>query len=459
MARILLLSTYEQGHQPLGLAAPAAALRAAGHTVTCRDLAVEGVTVEEVRAAQIVGISAPMHTASRLGLRVAEQIRKAAPDVHIAWYGLYAAPLAALLHERGLVDSVLGGEYEPALVRLAASIDAATDSPTAGLTTIEHDRQQYLVPDRHDLPPLDRYARVLRADGAHLAGYVEATRGCAHSCLHCPVTITYGGRLRLVQRETVLAGIAQQVAAGARHITFGDPDFLNAPSHALAILEALHATHPDVTFDITAKVEHLIEHAGLLPRLRDLGALFLTSAFESTSDTVLERLEKGHTATDLDRALANTAAAKIPLRPTWVAFTPWTGLQDYLDMLAFIETRGLVRHVQPVQYALRLLLPPGSPLAAVMDAEGLLGPLDTERLTYGWTHPDPRMDALQVALATIVEEGASLVAHDESGADIIDVFARVKRAAFAAAEGSDRPVEVAPQPPDFVPGLAESWFC
>jgi radical SAM superfamily enzyme YgiQ (UPF0313 family) len=464
MARVLLLSTYEQGHQPLGLAAPASALRAAGHSVECRDLAVEGITPDAVRDAGLIGISAPMHTASRLGLRLAEQIRLVAPAAHLAWYGLYASSLAELLSERGLADSVLGAEYEPALVRVADALDAAAGGGFQGISVSEHSRQRFGVPDRRALPALDRYARVLREDGAHLAGYAEATRGCAHTCLHCPVTVAYGGRLRLVQREVVLADIAQQVEAGARHITFGDPDFLNAPSHSLGVVQALHAAHPEVTFDITVKVEHLLEHASLLPALRAQGALFVTSAFESTSATVLAHLQKGHVAADLERALAHAEAAGLPLRPTWVAFTPWTSLADYLEMLTFIEEYGLVRHVQPVQYALRLLLPPGSPLAGVLAEAGELGPLDGERLTYGWRHPDPKMDALQVSLAALVEESASRHSHDEAGAaDVLKVFARVKHAARAAArdvEASALAAEaVLPQPKRFVPGLAESWFC
>jgi hypothetical protein len=298
---------------------------------------------------------------------------------------------------------------------------------------------------------------VIRADGTHLAGYAEASRGCAHSCTHCPLTAVYAGRLRLVQTEPVLADFEQQVAAGARHITFGDPDFLNAPAHSLEVVRALHAAHPDVTFDITTKVEHLLEHAALLEELRDLGCIFITSAFESCSDAVLERLAKGHTLADMDRALVEAARAGIPVRPTWMAFTPWTTLDDLVALLGFVESRGLVRHTQPVQYGLRLLLPPGSPLIAALAAEGGLGPLDEEHLTYAWTHPDPRMDALQATLAALVEADAG--AHDHEAVDAVLTFAEVKRAVLAAATGEDRPVTVAPQPEAFVPGLAESWFC
>ena len=48
---------------------------------------------------------------------------------------------------------------------------------------------------------------------------------------------------------------------GASHITFGDPDFFNGPTHARRIVEALHERHPAVTYDVTIKVEHLLRRA------------------------------------------------------------------------------------------------------------------------------------------------------------------------------------------------------
>lgn len=457
VTRVLLLSTYELGHQPIGLAAPAAALRLAGHEVTCRDLSVDGVDLETVRAAQLIAISAPMHTAARLGTRVAERVRAVVPSTHLAWYGLYAHPLAELLTRRGLADSVLGGEYEDELVALAGRLDAGA---TEGIVGAWFPRRDYAVPDRTGLPSLERYASVLRADGPHLVGYVETTRGCAHVCRHCPLTAVYGGRLRLVQADAVLGDIEQQVAAGAAHITFGDPDFLNAAEHAMTIARTLHERHPGVTFDVTTKVEHLLEHEALLPELRALGCIFVTSAFESCSDVVLERLDKGHTSEDLGRALDVAEAAGLLVRPTWVAFTPWGTLDDFIAMLEFIERRGIVRHVQPVQYALRLLLPPGSPLIELLASEGRLGAFDDAHLTYEWAHEDPRMDALQAELGRIVEEDAR---HDDDGAmpDPLDVFGRVKAAALAARAGTEATatVEVAAQPARHVPGLSEAWFC
>ncbi len=472
-ACVLLVSTYELGHQPIGLAAPAAALRAAGHEVRTLDLAVDTATPGVLRDVDLVAISVPMHTAARIAIEFARAARAAAPHVTIACYGMYASPLHAQLTGADRADLVVGGEYEPGLVALADRV-AGRASETALAGTGAQPlllRQQYPVPDRRGLPALDRYARVRRADGEHLAGYVEATRGCAHACTHCPITPVYGGALRLVQREAVLADIAQQVEAGARHITFGDPDFLNAVPHALAIVEALHERWPDVTYDATIKVEHLIEHAAVLPRLRDTGCIFLTSAFESCNDAILATLEKGHTRADMVTALATAEAAGLPVRPTWVAFTPWTAMDDLIDLLDFVAEHGLERHVQPVQYGLRLLLPPGSPLVAHLDAQGRLGAFDEAGLTYTWRAEDPRVDALQAELAALVEaaadpagaagcdcgDDACAIASEVEDAAI--TFARVREAAYAAA---GRPRPSTPRfeaPATLVPGLTESWFC
>ena len=81
--RILLISTYELGHQPLHVAWPAAALTAAGHSVRALDLAVEDWDDERVRWAEAVGVSVPMHTAMRLGVQSARRIKSSNPQTPI----------------------------------------------------------------------------------------------------------------------------------------------------------------------------------------------------------------------------------------------------------------------------------------------------------------------------------------------------------------------------------------
>lgn len=456
--RTLLLSTYELGHQPLALASPAAHLSAAGLPVRCLDLSVEPFDEDRVREADLVAISVPMHTATRLGVQAAHHVRETNPEVHICFYGLYAPLNAGYLLET-CADSVIGGEYEEPLTDWARHLAGGTvERPTAVWTRERPGapymgRQTFRVPIRNVLPSLERYARMLTAEGEpRLVGYVEASRGCAHRCRHCPIPPVYEGRLRIVQREVVLEDIAQLVELGARHITFGDPDFLNGVRHSMATVRAMHERFPDLSFDFTAKIEHLLEHRARIPELAELGCAFIVSAVESLSDEVLGHLAKGHTAADVSEAMQITGAAGIALRPSLLSFTPWTTLDDYVEVLEFVEARGLIHHVDPVQYAIRLLLPPGSWLLDLPELWPYLGELEQEKFAYGWMHPDPRMDGLYEEVAAHVEAA--------SGADPYDAFYAIRALAYrTAGRAVPRRRWSSPDEPGRAPRLTESWFC
>ena len=441
---ILLIACYELGHQPLAVAWPAAALERAGYAPAVLDVSVEPFDPARVRRARLVAISVPMHTALRLGVRVAARVREVNPSCHLAFYGLYATLNAEYLLAHG-ADSVTSGEVEPALVDLAHRLESGAAVARAAAPHLV--RTALPLPSRATLPPLKRYAKLERGGQLALAGYVEASRGCKHHCRHCPIPPVYGGRFFVVAPEVVQADIRQLVAAGATHITFGDPDFLNGPRHALAVARGLHAEFPHVTFDITAKVEHLLARRGDLPELRDLGCLFIVSAVESLSDVVLGHLAKGHTAADVHAALHVVRDAGIAMRPTWVAFTPWTTLDDYRAMLDFVEAEGLVHSVDPVQFSVRLLIPPGSLLLATPALRPHLGPLVADAFHYHWTHPDPRMDALHTAVSALVGEAA---AKSEAAAA---TFERIRDLAGA------RPVAAAVPASPTTPRLTEPWFC
>src|SRR5580698_5186447 len=264
--RVVLINTYELGHQPFGLASPRAWLARAGHEVVCADLAVDSLPEGPVREADLIAFYLPMHTATRLALPVIDRAKQLNPRARLACYGLYAPINAELLRGMG-VEAILGGEFEAALVKLARG----ETSPD-----ISVDRQAFLKPEREGLPDLARYAKLRQEGDAKLVAYTEASRGCKHVCRHCPVTPVYNGTFRIVGRETVLEDIRRQVAAGARHVTFGDPDFFNGPTHAMAIVQALHAEFPVVTYDATIKIEHLRKHRELLRTLKETGCLFVT---------------------------------------------------------------------------------------------------------------------------------------------------------------------------------------
>jgi len=280
---------------------------------------------------------------------------------------------------------------------------------------------------------------------------VEASRGCLHLCLHCPIPPVYGGRFFIVPQDIVLDDIRGLAHDGATHITFGDPDFLNGPGHSLAIARAMHAELPSMTFDFTAKVEHILERAGMFPELNRLGCVFMVSAVESLSDTVLANLEKGHTRADVARALQIVRAAGIAFRPTWVPFTPWTTLEDYLEVFDFVEEEGLIDQVDPVQFTLRLLVPPGSSLLTRQAIRPHLGALDQAAFIHRWTHPDARMDVLQREASRLVEAAAN--------ADPAATFYRLKALAGATAGRSEAPVPTLAPDRRRPPRLTEAWFC
>src|SRR5262245_54374215 len=414
---ILLVSCYELGHQPLAVAWAAAFLEAGGFAPAVLDVSIEPFDPDKATRARLVAVSVPMHTALRVGIALIARVRAVNPACHVAAYGLYAQLNAEHLFAHG-VDSVIGGEAEAPLVALAEALAVGADGPVPGVRTARRPaaphlaRLQFPVPSRAGLPSLKQYARLER-DGRHeLAGYVEASRGCKHLCRHCPIPPVYGGRFFAVPVDVVLADVRQQVEVGAFHVTIGDPDFLNGPRHALAVARAIHAAFPPVSFDFTAKVEHLLRHRAMLPELRDLGCAFIVSAVESLSDTVLRNLDKGHTRADVVELVRFMRDTGLSLRPTWVAFTPWTTLDEYRAMLDFVEAEDLVDAVDPVQYSLRLLVPPGSLLAGHPPMQPHLGPVVEGALSHAWIHPDPRMDALQAEVARLVEAAAETRADD-----------------------------------------------
>jgi pyruvate-formate lyase-activating enzyme len=400
--RILLVATYELGQQPGALGAAAALLQERGDDVRVLDVSVEPWDPALAAWADEIAFSVPMHTATRLARDLARDL-----DRPVRAFGLYAAQCH---------DFATPIEWD------AAAMD--------------------VLPARDLLPALDHYARLDIDGEQRLAGAVLATHGCAHRCRHCPVPVVFDGRVRRVDEDIVLADVAQLVAAGARHITFGDPDFLNAPPHARRIVAALHDAHPDVTFDCTVKVEHVLRHEGLWPELAAAGCVFVVSAFESVDDAMLDRLDKGHTTADAARAIAILRDAGIEVRPSWLPFTPWTTRDDVVALLDFVHAHDLVGSVDPVQYSVRLLLPEGSLLLDHPDLAPFVGPWDPERSTFSWSSADRAIDELQQRIAAIVD----------TDDDPVAVYARVRDAAGAA------PVDLT-HATTGRPRLTESWFC
>lgn len=449
---VVLIATYELGRQPFGIASPAAWLKENGVNVTVADVSLQPFPEASVRQADLVAFHLPMHTATRLAISLAERSRALNPGAHLCFYGLYAPMNQGYLQELGDC-TILGGEFERGLSDLCERIGSDISTSPAP-SPISLARQDFLTPDRSGLPELTKYAQ-LQVDRItrKTVGYTEATRGCKHVCRHCPVVPVYKGKFRVVQREVVLQDIRNQVENGAKHITFGDPDFFNGIGHSISLVEGFHEEFPDLTYDVTIKVEHLLKHSDHLSTLEKTGCLIVTSAIESVDNYVLERMDKGHTRSDFATVTNLLCNHGLTLNPTFIPFTPWTTLERYLDHLKVIQELDLIEHTSPVQHSIRLLIPEGSLLLEMVEIKEIVGRFDRAGLVYPWTNVDPRVDNLQQDITDLV------TSQQDAGRSRSEIFDELWEIAHSAAG------QVAPSLPEPVQGIAtvpyltEPWYC
>lgn len=440
--RMLLVSTYELGRQPVHIASPAAALDAVGVDVVALDLAVEAWDDTRLDGVDAVAFSVPMHTAMRLAIPVAGEVRLRSPELPIAFYGLYAA----VGKERVLgpvADAIFVGEYERDLVAWALDIEGARK------VSLNLAVNGFHRPERSSLPGHDSYARLEWMGETRLAAAVEASHGCRHRCRHCPIPVVYDGRMRVVGADAVLADIDQLAADGVQHVTFGDPDFLNAPRYSLDLLREAHASHPDLTFDLTVKVEHILAHSSLWPEMGSLGVLFVVSAFESTDDRTLEILDKNHTHAGMSEAVAVLRSVGVHIRPTWLPFFPWTTPGHVADIVAFLDRNRLWAATDPVQLAIKLLIPEGSLLETHPAITPHLSGCEPDSLTWSWEFEDPATKRLHRELDSIAAEAS------DCGAEAVDTL-DLMRSRIGEVAMTELP-QMPPSPP--APRLTESWFC
>lgn len=444
--RLLVVSTYELGHQPLEAARAAAALRAAGHEVAVADQGTEQVSEELLEWAEGLCVAVPMHTALRLARALLARAWTVRPGLPVCFFGLYA-----VVPTPGVAG--VAGEYLADLVAWAAD-------PRPGPVRVSLQRQPEPLPDRRGFAPLAAFARFRSGDEERLAAAVQASRGCAHRCRHCPVPVVYGGRTRPVPLDAVLADVDQVVAAGARHLSFSDPDFLNRPRHALQVVDALATSYPGLSFDVTVKIEHILRFPEVWPRLAGAGCRFVTTALETVDDRVLARLAKGHTAAQAQEAIGVLRAAGIEPRPSLLPFTPWTTPGSLAELFDAVARWDLLGNVDPVQFAVRLLLPPGSLLLSDPEVQACLAGYDDEALGWRWRSPDPRLDRL----ATELGELAETAAVEGWGCEQADAALRSAAAAALGLPELNRRPDPLPGlasslPPDQRPHLTEAWFC
>ena len=430
----ILVSTYDLGHQPQ-IGAELAAI--------CENLAVVDLTRDannvDLSGAERVIITAPMFTGSIAAREFIESHQDDLVGIPVVLAGLYASVLEEALdpdlRERLTLHAL--NRFRPS--DLLGSLEGGDVAPPTA-------KREYRT-NRRSLLPLTSYRKVLARGVEVTSGYVEASVGCRHRCLHCPVAAVWGGRIAVNDRDGVLADIEEQYRLGARHISFGDPDFFNAPRHTIPIIEEAHRRFEELTFDITVKVSELVKHEAWLDTLAESGLAFVISAVESLSPMVLEHLGKGHTPEEVFRARDILFARNIGMHPTFVPFTPWTTREDILDILDFVWTSHLEDVVEPVQYSIELLIPPNSLIDR--SQEGFLD-YDTGIMGYPFSYRDPSLLPLQQHIASLASECGG-----GGYAEIFEKIYSISEAELGRTKRVARPDRRAPDPVI----VTEPWFC
>ncbi|MGW0801421.1 radical SAM protein [Nonomuraea sp. NPDC002799] len=389
---VAVVSAFEAELQPILAASAAGSLRGAGAEVTGWDAG--GFPLDFPGGDfDLVLVSIPsfegIESGSQLAARFkAEGARRVLVFGQYAWLNVTTLARAA--------DGVIVDEPEGMAADLVAyargevTVDQLAGVVTSGhrVRPKRHATQYWQVPARDLFPPIAQYPAHSTKFG--LLGNIEATRGCHHRCSYCAVYASYGVAAIPIDSDVILADATQLAAQGARHFVFVDAEFFNTRRHALTVMEAVAKRLGPVTFELTTRFDHILEFESELNRMTELGLRVVTSALEFPSDKLLQILDKGIDVQGIKQAIRVANAAGIELRPSFITFTPWVGLDEIQALDVFLDETGIA--VDPTARQTRLLLYKGSPLLGSRWLDGV--ELVDHGFYYDWKHPDPAVDEL-----------------------------------------------------------------
>lgn len=427
--KILLLSFYDLGKQPKIISELYSRLKTKYIEVDIVDYSIEDRDIQ-LDQYDAMGIYASMHTASVLAHNYLKN--KILPK-KVFTFGLYGNVLSELNENIYYVE-----DFESEKLSTYLNIKF-NDNFTLKNT----------VPDRKILPDISKYAHLVKGNTKLIAGSVETTYGCKHSCTHCPVPIVFNRSFKTYSEEKIISDVSNQIESGAKHISFNDPDFFNGPKYSLKILDTLVNKFPSITYDSTIKVEHILKYEKYFTELSKMNMLFVISAFETTNDFILNILQKNHSSYDIEKATEISLLNNMDIRPTWMPFTPWTEIKDLHNIVSFIEKYQLRETVDPIQLTIKLLIPKKSLILTKPEIRKYIGVYDQESFSYLWSYKNPQVGELQETLFEYILQSYDTDENTQykDMVTLIEEFSNVK---LLSTNGYDYKQ---------TPKLSESWFC
>ena len=390
---VLLISTYDLGRQPFGLASAAAALRAAGADVVCADLAKERLARRRCGARRRSRSSSRCTPPRAWRCRSSTTCARVNPGARLVAYGLYAPLNASLLREHG-VSAIIGGEFEDALVA-SVKEDALVASVKQDALVASMPRRAAARRDRTRSPRAFPRAGSQRAAAAHELRDAAVGRRAPDGRLHrgqprlqapLPPLSDRAGLRRPLPRRPDRHRDGRRPRAGRR----------GRAAHHLRRSRLLqrHRTRDGSRRAVRRRVARRLvrrDDQGRAParacrraaaaarhrlRLRD-------DRRRSGRRPRAARGSRRATRAPTSNAWSRTRATiGLTLAPTFVAFTPWTTLEGYCELLQTIDRLELVEHVSPIQLAIRLLVTEGSRLLELPDVRAVIGAFNPRSLTY-----------------------------------------------------------------------------
>lgn len=411
--KVLLVSNFEGGYQPISIATTYSALKENGFNVRILDTYVDGIRENLLEDADLVAISIPLFDALFSGIEIAKRVKTINKDAHITFFGQYASINATRLSPKYSNTSIIG-EWEEIIVELANKLEQDKNALfQAVLSKQESDccnnsegNGKCYLPDRTILPALYKYPQeqIDKLCGSkQIIGGTEIARGCHHKCLYCSVYAAYQGRVNMIPEDIVILDVENMIKQGMTHLTFMDADFFNSKFHGIRIIRKLNEKFPNLTYDFTTRVDHINEHKDIISEMAGLGVKFITTAIEFPCKEVVDEIAKEITMEDIESALAFLLETKIKINPTFIMFNPWIKLEDLIEFKKFVNKNNLNDIIDPIQYETRLHIYKGSPLLKQKSIQDL--ELIEHEFNYEWKHPDSRVDEVYDRMVTPVEEG------------------------------------------------------
>ena len=397
-ARVLLVSTNRERQPypvvPNGLACVASALDSAGHEVRFVDLCFERDPVTAVTGAAeefapaVVGVSVRnIDNSDAIALRhytpeaksIFAALRSAAPQAKmIAGGAAFGVAPEALFRDFG-VDYAVAGDGERASVSLVNALTAG--DPVGSLPGVVRSiaGTVHFTPPGEDAdldalpsPSLHRWIDLRRYERHGATIPIQTKRGCVYKCVYCTYRNVEGWGYRTRSPELVADEIEELWReAGVRTFDFVDSTFNSPPGHALEVCEAIIRRNMGVHLD-TTNFTPAAASDELLGAMKRAGFRTLGITAESASDPVLEKLEKGFTASKA-RDVAERVE-KAGIRALWIFLvggpgeTPAT-LEETLKFAAWRLNRG-----DAVYLTVGLRIYPGTTLHRIAISEGVVEP-------------------------------------------------------------------------------------